>query len=194
AVVSFVKGRALFLPMPLRMACFAMACGGDPSKTCSGGVCRDLPVDAAALAEFDARYVLPERAAADCFDENACLAGSRRVAAVADDCTFALPPGPDVNVSVRWEAAPSRVIALDGDDANEGWVRVDDVTGRLSDGVCTAVLQDSGGPNAAVYDKALDVWTSTACPTKRSLQAFCRASPVDAVGVGTELDAGAVPP
>lgn len=193
AVVSFVKGRALFLPMPLRMACFAMACGGDPSKTCSGGVCRDLPVDAAALADFDARYVLPERAAADCFDESACLADSRRVL-VADDCTFPLPPGPDVNVSVRWEAAPSRVIALDGDDANEGWVRVDEATGRLSDGVCTAVLQDSGGPEAAVYDKALDVWTSTACPTKRPLQAFCRASPADAVGVGTELVAGAVAP
>lgn len=193
AVVSFVKGRALLLPMPLRMACFAMTCGGDPSKTCRGGVCRDLPVDAAALADFDARYVVPERAAADCFDERACLAGSGRVP-VADDCTFALPPGPDVNVSIRWEAAPARVIALDGDDANEGWVRVDDATGRLSDGVCTALLQASGGPEAAVYDKALDVWTSTACPTKRPLQAFCRASPADAVGVGAELDAGTPAP
>lgn len=193
AVVSFVKGRALFLPMPLRMACFAMACGGDPSKTCSGGVCRDLPVDSAALADFDARYVLPERAAADCFDEHACLAASSRVS-VASDCTFALPPDPAVNVSIRWEAAPTRVIALDGDDANEGWVRVDDATGRLSQGVCTAFLQASGGPEAAVYDKALDVWASTTCPTKRPLQAFCRASPVDAVGVGTELDARASAP
>jgi hypothetical protein len=193
AVVSFVKGRSLFLPMPLRMACFAMACGGDPSKTCSGGICRDLPVDATALADFDARYVLPEQAAADCFDENACLAASSFVR-VARDCTFALPPGPDVNVSIRWEAAPTRVIALDGDDANEGWVRVDDATGRLSDGVCTALLQTSGGPNAAVYDKALDVWVSTTCPTKRPLQAFCRASPTDAVGVGTELDARALAP
>ncbi len=193
AVVSFVKGRALLLPMPLRMACFAMACDGDPSKTCNGGVCRDLSVDAAALADFDARYVLPEQAAADCFDENACLAGSSRVPINAD-CTFALPPGPDVNVSIRWEAAPTRVIALDGDDANEGWVRIDDTTGQLSDGVCTAVWQTSGGPGAAVYDKALDVWASTACPTKRPLQAFCRASPAEAVGVGAELDARAITP
>ncbi|HEU4406951.1 MAG TPA: hypothetical protein VFS43_16910 [Polyangiaceae bacterium] len=193
AVISYVKGRSLLLPMPLRMACFAMTCGGDPSKTCVGGVCRDLAVDTDALPEFDARYVIPERAVGECFDEGACLAGSRRVAVAIDDCTFPLPPGLDVNVSIRWEAAPSRVIVLDGDDPGEGWERVDDATGRLSPGVCTAVLQPFGGPDAEVFDKALDVWVSTACPAKRALQAFCRASPAEAVGVGAELDPGALP-
>jgi hypothetical protein len=193
AVVSYVKGRTLLLPMPLRMACFAMTCGGDAGKTCAGGVCRDVPVDAAALPDFDERYVIPERAAGACFDEAACLAGSRRVP-VAADCTFPAPAGPNVNVSVRWEAAPARVIALDGDDPVEGWVRVDDATGRLSDGACTAVLQEKGGPGAAVFDKALDVWVSTECATKRPLQAFCRGAVDEAVGVGAELDAGALGP
>ncbi len=176
SVVSFVEGRTLLLPMPLRMACFSIeSCNA--TQTCAGGTCVDADVDEESLPDFEPSLVFPTDAGDDCFDEGECLPTSTQVP-LGDPatCTFAIPDAPGVNVSIEWKAAPGRVIALDAEDAIEGWVRKDATTGQLSKGVCVA-LKEENPPN-----KALGVFVSTTCPAKRVNQPYC-----DGGGVGAYL-------
>jgi hypothetical protein len=178
---TFVTGRSLYMPMPLRMACALKSC--DEGQTCVGGECRDDRIDAESLPDYVAENVLPERAGTACFDELACLNKSVSVP-VEKDCTFKVPTG-NANVSIRWAAADKRIIALDGDDADEGWSRVDGTTGKLSSGVCKA-LQEQSGSTGEIPDKALEALISSECPTKVRLQTFCRIPNEANVGVGRD--------
>jgi hypothetical protein len=192
AVVSFIDGRNLLLPMPLRMACFDQSCGG--GSGCVGGLCQPLtPTPATSLSNYASDLVTAEDGGSGCFDEETCLAGAVATTINPDDCTFALPSGPDVNVAVQWAAAEGRIITLQGDDPQEGWVTTAPGIGTLSKGVCTAVVEQSDGGSLPVPDKALAVWTTTACPTLHALQPFCRRSAQEPVGIGRTFDAGAGP-
>jgi hypothetical protein len=193
AVVSYVEGRTLLLPMPLRMACFNFrGCG--VNETCSGGTCQPARVEPNALADYDDRLVFGRSAPETCFDEATCIAGSQKVPVRPEDCTFALPEGssregerPRVNVSIRWKAAPSRVIVLDVDDPIEGWTRVADGRGKLSAGVCASLLDQEPDPKKRlIYDQALDVWLSTRCAAKTGSQPYCTSSDGH-VGIGATL-------
>jgi hypothetical protein len=174
AIVSYVEGRAILLPMPLRMACFHIySCRDD--ETCSGGECVPARVDSERLNDFDRRFVFGSAAGSECFDENRCLASSTATAVDFGTCEFPLPPGsaagerPQVNASIEWAAAPERIIVLDEGDAQEGWTVVSPTTGRLSRGVCDALRkQASETPN-----KANALFLSTQCPSKRALQPSC---------------------
>lgn len=190
AVVPFFKGRTLLVPMPLRMACFDFTdCGADQS--CAGGRCVPALLDATKLADFDEARVFGSLPDAACFDEAACL-GVGTTLPIAADCTFALPPGPidpdgsrHANVAIRWAAAPSRVIGLDGDDAVEGWTRVDDVTGKLSPGVCDSLQDPQTDPaRRRVPNQALEAQLSIACATKTHDRPYCPA-PDGHTGIGT---------
>jgi hypothetical protein len=179
SVVSFVEGRTLLLPMPLRMACFSVeSCGA--TQTCAGGECVDADVEEDKLPDFDPALVFPADAGEECFDEEACLPESEPVP-LGDPvaCTFELKSADAVNVSVEWAAAAGRVIALDSNDPLEGWTRVDDVTGQLSPGVCR-LLNDQASPN-----RALSVYVSTVCPPKRVNQPYCDRG--NGGGVGAKL-------
>lgn len=181
AKVSYVEGRTLLLPMPLRMACFNFrGCGSD--ETCAGGTCQSAKVDAASLADFDERLVFGRAAPEACFDEDTCLADSVRTTVRPSDCSFAVPAeairdGERVraNVSIRWKAADNRVIVLDSEDEVEGWTfDASTKRGKLSPGVCESLLdQESDPKKRRVYDQALDVWISTRCAAKVGLQPFC---------------------
>jgi len=193
AVVSYVEGRTLLLPMPLRMACFNFrGCGAN--ETCSGGSCQPANVDANKLAEFDDRLVFGRAAQESCFDEDTCIAESTKAPVTASDCSFAIPESafregerPRVNVSIRWKAAPNRVIVLDSGDGIEGWTLGDDRRGRLSQGVCASLLDPEPDPKKRlIFDQALDVWVSTKCAAKQSLQPFCT-SKDGHVGIGATL-------
>jgi hypothetical protein len=190
AVTSFVQGRSLLLPMPLRMACAAQTCAA--GQTCVGGACTSPAVSADTLSNYVESDVVPEAAGSQCFDEATCLSGSTALA-IGADCTFTIPatvPSGKANVSIEWAAAPGRVIVLDGDDAAEGWTRNGSAQGKLSPGVCAAWLEQNApdkAPSPAPKDKALGAYLSSKCTTKTKLEAFCRASPTTDVGVGAAL-------
>lgn len=181
AKVSYVEGRTLLLPMPLRMACFNFrGCGAD--ETCAGGTCQSAKVDSPALADYDDRLVFGRSAPEACFDEDTCLADSVRTTVRESDCSFALPAeaireGERVraNVSIRWKAADNRVIVLDSEDAIEGWTYdPSSKRGKLSEGVCASLLDQETDPKKRrIYDQALDVWISTRCAAKVGLQPYC---------------------
>jgi hypothetical protein len=194
AIVSYVEGRTLFLPMPLRMACFEyLGCGID--ETCAGGTCQPARVDGTKLADFDEALVFESAAGATCFDEETCLGGAQKVLDLNDDCTFALPDGvpstaggkPQVNVAIRWHAAGDRIIALDEGDAVEGWTLVGPRVGKISPGVCIALKEAAGAPPPGVPDKAEDAWITTACAPKTGLQPYCRDRVTGHVGIGRPL-------
>lgn len=192
AIVPFFKGRTLLVPMPLRMACFDFA-DCKSNETCAGGRCVPAELDVTKLLDFQEERVFGGLPNAACFEEAACLADSKPIA-VAADCTFALPEAATsadgasrVNVSIRWAAAKSRVIGLDGDDALEGWTRIDAQTGKLSPGLCDSLLDPETDPKKRrVPDKALDVRLSTACPTKKHDQPTCPGGDGH-TGIGTAL-------
>ena len=193
ATLSYVEGRTLLLPMPLRMACFNFRPCPD-GETCSGGECKPARVDSSKLAAFDEQLVFGDKSPETCFDEEPCIAESTKVSVRASDCSFPLPDGairegevrPRVNVSIRWKAAENRVIVLDHGDANEGWT-VEAGRGRLSPGVCASLFDLEPDPRKRqIFDQALDVWVATQCPAKIGLQPFCTAKDGQS-GIGAAL-------
>jgi hypothetical protein len=190
AVVSYIDGRNLLLPMPLRMACFDQSCAA--GSTCVGGLCQAIATTpASSLPDYSSDLVTSDDGGNGCFDEQTCLAGAVPVTVNAD-CTFALPAGSaSVNVAVQWAAAEGRIIVLEGDDPQEGWSMTDAGAGMLSTGVCTAVQESADGGALPVPDKAVSVWVTTACPTVHALQPFCRRTAAEPVGIGRTLDVDA---
>ncbi len=199
ATVSYAEGRNLLLPMPLRMACFAVdRCG--PDETCMGGTCEPAEVKEASLPDFRDDLVFGSAAGETCFSEERCLSDSEFIPLATDTskdvCEIDLPPDtpagvdgrPNINVSIQWAVAPERVIALDEGDPIEGWTFVDESRIRLSEGVCLSLrdVTDAQG-NRLVPDEALGVFISTACPPKAKLQPFCRASDGH-VAIGTTVE------
>jgi hypothetical protein len=193
AVVSYVKGRTLMLPMPLRMACFNFKdCGA--ASTCAGGTCQPATVSGDDLRDYDDKLVFETRKDL-CFDEDACLRSAAPVKVNAD-CTFALPKAaaaggrPDVNVSIRWAAASNRVIVLDEGDGVEGWTVVPEnpSLGRVSAGVCKSLLDPEPDPEKReVPDQALDARISVGCAAKSPTQPFCRRAGNLQSGIGAEI-------
>lgn len=184
AVVSYVRERNLLLSMPLRMACFAFQdCG--PNSTCAGGQCVSNTVDTNRLVDFDPKFVFGSAGA--CFDEEACLGSSVEVK-VDEDCTFAIPEGAaagEGNVAIRWAAAPSRVLALDANDDQEGWTRVDAARGKLSQGACDSHFQRTGNDGKPlVPDWAKVVYFSRQCASKTGLVPSCWSEKTQHAGIG----------
>ena len=184
AVVSYVKDRNLLLSMPLRMACFQFQdCG--PNSTCAGGQCVSSAVDPAKLVDFDPKLVFGDQGA--CFDEEKCLPATVETK-VDPDCTFAIPEGSaegQGNVSIRWAAAPARVLALDANDAQEGWTRLSATRGKLSQGACDSHFQRLGGDQKPlVPDWAKTVYFTPTCPSKTSLLPYCLSEATKHAGIG----------
>ena len=193
AIVSYVRGRTLLLPMPLRMACFSFRdCGAD--STCAGGTCQKALVSSEDLVDYDDRYVFAANDGS-CFDEDRCLESSTPIV-VGNDCTFPLPGAvvggdrPNANVSIRWAAADNRVIALDHGDGVEGWtvLAADPSRGVISPGVCRSLLDPETDPaKRDVPDRALDARISTTCVAKAKTQPPCRRGNNQQSGIGTIL-------
>lgn len=193
ARLNFVRGRSLLLPIPLRMSCLGFPeCAADES--CVGGVCQSATVDGNGLADYAESLVFASDASASspCFDEAACLA-DEKVAAIAADCTFPFPMEvatgavPRFNVAVQWRDAEHRLIALPSNDEREGWVVLGANVGRLSPGVCTSLLEPGRtAPERAVPERAIAIYTSTACPALVAHQPFCRGADAH-VGVGRKF-------
>jgi len=189
AVLSYVKGRNILLSMPLRMACFQFRdCG--PNDTCVGGQCAPAQVDASLLAEFDENMVFGRPGA--CFEEEKCL-DDRSEVIIESDCTFAIPQGeggsvPDLetgNIAIRWDAAPSRLLALDEGDAQEGWTRDALARGRLSQGACDSHFRRTGlDGKPLVADWAKNIYFSPACRRKTGRVPYCVSPVTEHAGIG----------
>jgi len=172
SIASYVKDRNILLTMALRMACFQFKdCG--PSATCAGGQCVDAKVDTSKAVDFEDRYVFGDKGT--CFDEQACLSGAAEVTVQG-------------NVAVRWAAAPERLLGLEADDAQEGWVRVAPDQGKLSQGACDSHFQKRGTDGKLlVSDWAKVVYFAPACPTKTSLLPHCFSQATSSAGAGAVL-------
>lgn len=188
SIVSYVKDRNILLTLPLRMACFKFrTCGAN--ETCVGGECVPADVDATKLPDFDERIVFGTKSS-DCFDEEACLRDPVEVP-VGTDCTFPLPSGAPVekgNVSIRWQAAPARLLALESDDSREGWERLSSTIGKLSQGACDSHLGRLGpDQKPLVADVAEKVYFSNSCTAKHKTQPFCFSSKTGHAGIGAVI-------
>lgn len=188
AVVTYAEGRNLLVPMPLRMACFAVDyCG--PDETCAGGTCQPARLNGSSLPDYAEGLVFGAAAGDSCFSEETCLADS--VAIPLDPntpeelCEIELPADvevgddgrPRVNLSVQWAVAPERVIALDEDDPIEGWTLVAPNRARLSEGVCASLRDVTNAQGERLIpDEALAVYVARTCSPKRRLQPFCTSS------------------
>lgn len=182
STVSYVRGRNLLLNIALRMACFQFRdCG--PTQTCAGGQCVSADVPAATLPDYEPRLVFAEPGQA-CFDEEACLASSE-VVKVEEDCTFPVPEG-DANVAIRWDAAPGRLLALESEDPQEGWSRVANGLGRLSQGACDSHFRRTlpGSAERLVPDWARQVYVAPGCAPKTRTVPYCRSSVTGHAGIG----------
>jgi hypothetical protein len=181
SVVTFVKDRNLLLRMPLRMACFKFnECAA--GKTCSGGQCVDTGVNSELLEEYRPQAVFADKGGS-CFNEELCLANPQQVI-VQPDCSFDLPIG-DVNVGIQWQAAPTRLLALESSDSQEGWTRTGPSKGLLSKGACNSHFQVKGiDGKLLVSDVAEKVYVSTKCASKTVMLPYCKAGATGQSGIG----------
>lgn len=184
AVISYFKNRNILLAMPLRMACFQFRdCG--PNETCAGGQCVPAQVEESAILDYADDLVFGRPGA--CFDEEACLGTSTEVK-VEEDCTFPIPadvPEGRGNVSIRWAAAPARLLGLEAGDAIEGWTRVANDRGRLSKGACDSHFQRRGPDGQLlVPDWAREVYFSAACESKTRARPHCFSQKTLHAGIG----------
>lgn len=160
----YIKDEVLFLPMPLKYACYDKACPPDSNgieMTCKGGKC--VPLKELSADEARATYPryspeLVDGTGSTCFSTKLCM-GARAPAIAVDTntCTFAVPntssapplfpgakdpfngapsSGPGINVEVVYDGGlVSEVLDLEPED---GFI-VPDATKqvfRLSDGLC----------------------------------------------------------
>lgn len=188
SVVSYLRNRNMLLTLPLRMACFQFKdCG--PNQTCAGGQCIGAEVDAKTLPDYDDALVFG-RANSSCFDEEQCLDAKTEIV-VNDDCTFdlqGLTSSSDQeqgNVSIRWAAAPKRLLALDANDEIEGWKRIDASRGQLSKGICDSHFRrrDAQG-ELLVPDWAEKVYFTSNCKSKTRKQPYCFSAKTQHAGIG----------
>ena len=183
AVVSYFRDRNILLSLPLRMACFDFKDCGD-NATCSGGQCVDATLDSSTLRDFDATTISAD--APTCFDEQRCLASATAVD-VQPDCTFAIPPGTARslgNIAIRWAAAPERILGLEAEDAQEGWTRLSDDRGRLSQGSCDSHFQRRDKNGLLVADWAKVVYFDATCDSKTAARPACFSQTTQHAGVG----------
>jgi hypothetical protein len=184
--LSYVSGRNITVPMPLRMACFKQQC--EKGKTCSGGRCvEELIKDSTILRDYKESELIGDLGA-ECFREEECLPEAESVAVLIEptkkdpspfdySCDFQVPAD-NANVAIRWQAAPNRVIVLDEGDEMEGWIRTGPTSGKLAQGLCASYADPNKyeDPKRAVTDRALDIAVTRTCKTKTGKIPYCTSS------------------
>jgi hypothetical protein len=198
----YIPDRILFLPMPLKFACWDKDCGED--KTCKGGTCVDAATDASKLPDW--RDDLIDGTGGACFKAKDCLAVAEPPAIVnADDCTYALPntpsappqvsgappnpigPPPGVpwdglNVELTFDGGANTEI-LDK-DPDEGFIVPDPNKPqqfRLAPGLCDMVKGIDASGNATTH-RITSVRASGTCRPKSIFEPICSDQQLAIVG------------
>jgi hypothetical protein len=183
SVQPYVKGRQLYVPMPLKYSCFDNICP-DSSQTCKGGVCVDATVDSNKLVEFDSSLV--DGKGSDCFRLNkkpadvlpACLDGAAPPKVIDDkNCIFEaleLPGARGVNVEVTFEGGVAREV-LDL-DPQEGFELINGLPRqfKLAPGLCRSWQIGTGrAPQSGLIKAITSMQVATNCVPKTALQPIC---------------------
>lgn len=178
ARARLVDGEELYLPMPLRHACFGVGCDAASDQTCAAGAC--VPDDSVArgLTRYDETSTSGETSfclsKVNCFDD-------RVPGLLLDDqtCDFRMTAdvtsAKGVNVEFVHEDLTREV--LDVDDPVEGYTLDPDHPERfrLAPGLCDRVRKN----------QVAAVSVGVGCPSKRALNPMC----AGVAGVGSP-DAG----
>lgn len=177
--LTFIDGRILFLPLPLKESCSDVACS--PDQTCIGGRCVAIEIDASTLPEY--REPLTFGDTNTCFNGDVCMPPLGTLPPLLTDpstCTFQVQQWPkefpqpdtgDLNVRMYYASLGTEVLDLDpanaAEDQRDGFSFPDPndpFTFRLARNVCETQYQ---------ADKILAVEASAFCPSKRPFQPLC---------------------
>ncbi|MEY4544434.1 MAG: hypothetical protein RL685_629 [Pseudomonadota bacterium] len=176
--LTFVDGRILYLPLPLKESCSDVAC--NPDQTCIGGRCVTMDIDSSTLPDY--REPLAFGDTNTCFNGDICLPQVGTLPPLLTDpstCTFQVPwrsdfPRPDtgdLNVRMYYASLGTEVLDIDPasapEDQRDGFSFPDPndpLTFRLSRNLCETQYQT---------DKILAVEASAFCAAKRPFQPLC---------------------
>jgi hypothetical protein len=176
--LTFVDGRILYLPLPLKESCQDQACPED--QTCVAGACVPMDVNPKTLPDYHERLAFGTTNT--CFNGDLCLPSAATFPAQLLDpatCTFhvqwspELPqPSPgDLNVRMFYNSFGSEVLDIDptgsAPDQQEGFSFPDPddpFTFQLAPNLCSTNYQK---------DRILAVEASAFCPAKRGYQPIC---------------------
>lgn len=176
--LSFIDGRILYLPLPLKESCRDEGCG--PEETCVGGRCVSADIDSNTLPDYQERLLYGTTNT--CFDGDFCMPSGGTLPPLLEDpstCTFRLqwpsglpaPSAGDLNVRLFYDTFGTEILDEDnaglGDDQREGFSFPspdDPLTFRLAPNLCQSNYQ---------AERVLAVEASALCPAKRSLQPVC---------------------
>jgi hypothetical protein len=203
----YVPDEILFLPMPLKFACFERFCGQD--ETCKGGKCVSATLTDPIKSLPRYRPELVDGTGGECFRSSQCMAASLP-AIVVDPvtCTYAVPNTPSapppsfglpnpftgpssgsgVNVEVLYDGGLVREV-LDL-DPEEGFSIPDPTKPqqfRLAEGLCEMVKGTSSEHRISA------VRASGTCQAKRLAQPLCAPDQLAAMGVGPDGVAPSTP-
>jgi hypothetical protein len=176
--LTFVDGRILYLPLPLKESCLDTAC--PPEQTCVAGACVSLDVDPKSLPDYDERLAFGTTNT--CFNGDVCLQSAATFPPLLTDpdtCTFKaqwspdLPkPNPgDLNVRAVYNSFGTEVLDFDtvgtAPDQQEGFSLPDPndpLTFKLAPNLCETNYKK---------ERILAVEASALCAAKRGFQPIC---------------------
>lgn len=176
--LTFVDGRILYLPLPLKESCSDTSC--DAEQTCVAGACVSMDVDPKTLPDYDERLTFGTTNT--CFNGDLCLPSGGTFPPLltnAETCTFKaqwppdLPqPNPgDLNVRAVYNSFGTEVLDLDA----AGTVREQQEGFSIPDPNDPLTFQLAPNLCATNYnrDRILAVEASALCAAKRGFQPLC---------------------
>ncbi len=166
SIQPYINGRILYIPMPLRYACFERDCP-NPEDTCKAGKCVDANVDPNSLSQYQDGFTNPN--GSGCFPLQACMygAGGTPMTVVNKaSCQYRITGGSATNMNLMM-AFDEFVVELLDNDKDEGFFFPDpqgqpDLI-QLAPGLC----------EKAPVHKILSVVASTTCKPKGVNQPIC---------------------
>ncbi len=200
----YVLEEVLFLPMPLKFACFDKDCTND-NETCKAGRCESVVTDQTLLPRY--RPDLVDGTGSACFAAKDCFAGSVPAVLVdPNDCTYALPNTPSAPSVI--EGAPANPIMSAGEGINVeiiydgGYTREiidkDPIEGflipdpakpqrfRLGPGLCDMVKGVDPQGNATPH-RITAIRATGLCQAKSPFQPLCLDDALAAMGTPGEV-------
>lgn len=195
----YVPEEILFLPMPLKFACFDTDCEGE-DKTCKAGRCESSTTDEKLLPKYSPELV--DGTGGACFPASECFAAAVPAVVVdPNDCTYALPNTPSapplapgvppnpisstgegLNVEITFDGGFNREI-IDKDPVEGFFMPEADKPQRfrLGPGLCDMVkgVDPQGKPTA---HRITAVRASGICQPKGIFQPLCADDQLAAMG------------
>lgn len=186
ARTSYLPGRSLYLPMPLRYPCLGVDCP-DPNTTCIAGTCAPMEVKPESLVDYNDSLVYGS--GTGCFNATDCFGGqySKVVVPVAvvdaAKCLYRAQfdvsgiTVTGVNVRAIFASANGFGKEILDRDETEGFTIPDEKKPfefQLAPGLCRATVPPPAGTTSTAQIVGLEASpASIACPVKMPFTAIC---------------------